>query len=241
MDGTPKAEGGGEAAAPPSSAHGKALKPGWQITFGIGEMVAAVLIPLAIVWIGGKINDSVARTQVGPEYVELALETIAQDPLAQPAGVREWAVEVLQANSPAPLTDDLVRRLEAGWSFEVPVRHIGEITVDTRSDKPEVQTLDGHDFEVNAVELERDGVTAVGASVSLVLPDGRRVTEEASNLSSVNILRLHHGSRAYLFRLEGLDGPLVDFTVWKQSPGFREPDPRLTAVDALVAQEAPAE
>ena len=211
------------AAPPPLSDRRTALGPGWQIFFGIGDLVAKLLIPLVIACVGWQIKESVARTQVGPAYVDLALDTIAQDPLTQPAEARVWAVDTLQENSPVRLEDAFARRLKAGWGFQTPTQEIGLFTIDTRESQPVRQVLDGHAFEVRADRVNLGDAITVAMSVSLVLPDTTRITKEAQDLSSTNILRLSYGPRDYLFRFERLAGPLAEFTVWKQSPGFREP------------------
>lgn len=196
------------------------LSTRWQKGLALGDLVAKLLVPIAIAWVGFEIKEEVARIQVGPEYVDVALRTIAQDPRAQPKGVREWAVAVLDEYAGDPLDEGLARRLVAGWSFEVPFQPLGTISVDARAGQPERQVLDGHRFDVRALsEGAGDEATLTGVSVALVLPTGETVVEER-DLAVANILHIHHGPRSYLFRLERLEGSVAEFTVWKQSPGF---------------------
>lgn len=238
-------EGTEEATSPPggSAPHaGGRLSTRWQKALGCGDLVAKLLVPIAIAWVGFEIKEEVARIQVGPEYVDLALRTIAQDPRAQPKGVREWAVDVLDEYAGQPLDEGLARRLVAGWSFEVPFQALGTIFVDARTEQPERQVLDGHRFDVRALsEGAGDEATLTGVSISLVLPTGRKVVE-ARELAAANILRLHHGPRAYLFRLERLEGSIAEFTVWKQSPGFGQnpatvPPPTAGAASGEISDE----
>lgn len=196
------------------------LPLGWRKAVAAGDIVAKLAIPLVLVIVGCYVNRSIARIEAAPDLLELALETIDQDPRSQPAGLRSWAVDLLDEYSSAEMSDDLKARLRAGWPLTVPFQPVGSVAFEHPESSP--NTLDGHTFELSFAEPE--GPDQVLRKVELSLP-ARGHTVTAESLETTNILQIHVGPRAYLFRFEVLesredDGLVAWFSVWRQSPGF---------------------
>ena len=186
--------------------------------WNVWERVAPILTPVAVAVVGFFITHSITRIQVGPEFIDLAMAIIEEDPLNQPEGVRSWAVKLINKYSGVRLDDDLARRIEGGWSFEVPAERVAEVGI--MVGEVHTTTVDGNRFVLRLVAPESAGLTLKW--VELSLPDeGVTVTRE--DLSATDILRIHQGPRAYIFRLEELRGDVAHFSVWKQSPSFRRP------------------
>ncbi|HLE84018.1 MAG TPA: hypothetical protein VJG13_06740 [Thermoanaerobaculia bacterium] len=178
---------------------------------------AAILMPVVVAVVGGFLTWSITRIQVGPEFIDLAMEIIAEDPLHQPEGVRKWAVALLTRYSGERIDEDLARRLEGGWSFTVPARQVGYVSV--RANDAEPSILDGNRF---ILTFSVDPETPAVKGLELSMPD-EEVTERREELHTTDIVRIHHGPRAYVFRLEQLERNVAHFSVWKQSPSFRQP------------------
>lgn len=180
----------------------------WDIAAKFG----ALAVPVVLAGIGWGVTRSLGRIQAGPEFLDFAQEIIRQDPLGQPEGLREWAVDLINAYAGKTLDEDLARRLKAGWGFEVPVQSVG--TFFFEPGETNVQHLDGHRFELEFVVADE---TDRLEGVVLSMPSTGEAVREA-DLTATDILRIHHGPRAYLFRFEDLNEGVAAFSIWKQGP-----------------------
>lgn len=201
----------------------------------VWEKVAPILTPLVVAVVGFFITHSITRIQVGPEFIDLAMEIIEADPLYQPEGVRSWAVKLVDEYSGVPLDEDLARRIEAGWSFNVPAERVGEIILKA-NEAPQATTLDGNRFLLQF--LVSDSAVPALKRLEVSLPDEGE-TAKGIDVNLADIIRIHQGPRAYIFRLEEVRGDVAHFSVWKQSPSFRQPAAEESSPES-AAPPAPA-
>lgn len=203
---------------PDAGVESEGLSTAWRKWTVAADVFAKIAVPIVLAVVGCQVKESIARLDAAPDLIDLALETIAQEPLSQPEGVRVWAVDLLDQYSPVELDSDLRRRLEAGWRFQVPFElRAGKVAFRPPDDA--TARVDGHLFELRFA----DSGDQVLHQVTLSLPaQGLSVTGE--RLETTNILSLYVGPAAYLFRFEELrrrEGhPVAVFSVWKQSPGL---------------------
>lgn len=203
---------------PDAGVESEGLSTAWRKWTAAADIFAKIAVPIVLAVAGFQVKESIARLDAAPDLLDLALETIAQEPLSQPDGVRAWAVDLLDQYSPVELDSELRSRLKAGWRFQVPFELRAE-QVSFRPPDEATATVDGHLFELRFA----DSGDQVLHQVTLSLPaQGLSVTGE--RLETTNILSLHVGPAAYLFRFEELrrrEGrPVAVFSVWKQSPGL---------------------
>jgi predicted aconitase len=59
---------------------------------------------LAIAWVGGTYNASIKDSENRIRYVELAIEQLRSPPTPETTALREWAVELLDSQSPVKLS-----------------------------------------------------------------------------------------------------------------------------------------
>lgn len=215
---------------PDPGAVSEGLSTAWRKWGAAADIFAKIAVPIVLAVAGCQVKESIARLEAAPDLIDLALETIAQEPLSQPEGVRAWAVDLLGQYSPVALDADLRSRLEAGWRFQVPFELRAEQVAFGPPDDA-TATVDGHLFELRFA----DSGDEVLHQVTLSLPaQGLSVTGE--RLETTNILSLHVGPAAYLFRFERLrrrEGrPVAVFSVWKQSPGLPGEEGASTGTEA---------
>ncbi len=70
----------------------------------LAPIVASVAVPLAIAWVGGTYNASIKDSENRIRYVELAIEQLRSPPTPETTALREWAVELLDSQSPVKLS-----------------------------------------------------------------------------------------------------------------------------------------
>jgi WD40 repeat protein len=79
------------------------------------KILSLVAIPLVIALFGWMIQNQLSQRSLSQEYVKLAV-SILQSPKSSevPAGLRDWAVDLLNENSPTKFSPETVRQLKAG-------------------------------------------------------------------------------------------------------------------------------
>lgn len=77
----------------------------WQILRDVAPIVASIAVPLAIAWVGGEYNARIKETENRIRYVELAISQLRSPPTPETAALREWAVELLDSQSPIKLSE----------------------------------------------------------------------------------------------------------------------------------------
>jgi WD40 repeat protein len=80
----------------------------------IGRILSLIAIPVVIAIIGAVIQDTLSRSALSRDYVQLAVSILTTDKTKTPQELREWAVDLLDANSPTKFSKDVADRLKGG-------------------------------------------------------------------------------------------------------------------------------
>lgn len=86
-------------------------RPDWERTARIASLVA---IPVVIAIIGGLIQETLSRSTVSRDYVQLAVSVLTADKNKTPQELRSWAVDLLNENSPVKFSKEVADRLKGG-------------------------------------------------------------------------------------------------------------------------------
>ena len=99
------------------------LDPIWQKVRITSVLIASVLIPIIIAFIGNSYTKAIKDNEIGVRYVELAVKILAEKPGSNSEGtevssdlenkaVRKWAAEVIDHYSEVKLSPDAMNELE---------------------------------------------------------------------------------------------------------------------------------
>lgn len=110
----------------------------WEKVKIVGGLLASVLIPLTVVFVGHEYSKATKEREIGAKYVELAIGILRSPPLDEYYDVRAWAVEVVVRHSDVPLTSTQKEYLKRTGVLE----DIGAVVVapSTESAFPSPQT-----------------------------------------------------------------------------------------------------
>lgn len=86
----------------------------WTTIFEGVKAFASVLIPIAIGLVGASIQRSIATQNVNKDYVALAVSILTQPEESVDPGLRNWAVDLLNENSPKKLEPETLASLKTG-------------------------------------------------------------------------------------------------------------------------------
>jgi hypothetical protein len=86
----------------------------WNRVEQISRIAAAVAVPV-ILWIGSSwIQNALSERSVNKDYVALAVSILAKSDKEVDAGLRKWAVDLLNANSPVKFDPTTSQKLSTG-------------------------------------------------------------------------------------------------------------------------------
>lgn len=85
--------------------------PDWERTARIMSLVA---IPVVLAIIGAAIQATLGKSTVSRDYVQLAVSILTADKTKTPQDLRDWAVDLLDENSPVKFSKDVAARLKGG-------------------------------------------------------------------------------------------------------------------------------
>ena len=99
------------------------LDPIWQKVRVTSVLIASVLIPIIVAFIGNSYTKAIKDNEIGVRYVELAVKILAEKPGSESEGnedsnglenkaVRKWAAEVINHYSEVKLSADAMDELE---------------------------------------------------------------------------------------------------------------------------------
>ena len=86
----------------------------WEILHSLAPMVASIAVPLVIAWVAATYNASIKDSENRLRYVELAIAQLRTPPTPETAALREWAVELLDSQSPVKLSTAAKAQLKSG-------------------------------------------------------------------------------------------------------------------------------
>jgi len=85
----------------------------WEILNSLAPMVASIAVPLVIAWVGAEYSASIKDSENRIRYVELAIAQLRSTPTPETAALREWAVELLDTQSPIKLSSAAKAQLKS--------------------------------------------------------------------------------------------------------------------------------
>lgn len=183
-------EASGSRTSPSEQSPGGASPPRWLREWG--ELIAKLLLPLAIVWVGSYYSSAIKRREVEAKFVELAIGVLREVPDGEgdEAPIRDWAVEILEKYSGVDVPEsarEAFRTEPLPWAGPIIHQEFGEISV--RAGGSGTLRLGGRSitFEVgrvgegrvtdlvvraNELELVRFAEVRVGNALSLPVAGG---------------------------------------------------------------------
>lgn len=95
-------------------------KDGWDKLTAVAPLLASLLVPLAVAFVGNVYSKSMKDTENSLKYVELAVSILRTEPQADNAPLRTWAVDVLNDQATVKLSPEAIAALKnhkvgVGW------------------------------------------------------------------------------------------------------------------------------
>ena len=78
-------------------------KDRWDKWHIIANSIAILLVPALVGYFGYQINAAVKDKEISQNYVELAIGILKGDPDKESPALREWAISIVNSNSPVKL------------------------------------------------------------------------------------------------------------------------------------------
>lgn len=95
-----------------ASENNESLKmSGWEKLKIISNAFAAVIIPIAVAWIGYEYTQSISEREIQGKFVELAVDILRVEPKSEDKALREWGTQIINKYSGVPLTKELRKEL----------------------------------------------------------------------------------------------------------------------------------
>lgn len=93
----------------------------WDKVQAFAALTASIFIPIAALVVGNAVSTSQKNSENRVKYVEVAVSILRTEPTESTRSLREWAVEVLAAQSPVVLSaaarDELKKQqVDLGWT-----------------------------------------------------------------------------------------------------------------------------
>lgn len=87
-------------------------KDWWDKSHLVANSVAILLVPILVGYFGSEINSAIKDKEIGQRYVELAIGILKGDPDKESPALREWAINIVNANSPVHLNPKVREELK---------------------------------------------------------------------------------------------------------------------------------
>lgn len=78
-------------------------KDRWDKWHIVANSIAILLVPALVGYFGYQINAAVKDKEISQKYVELAIGILKGDPDKESPALREWAINIVNVNSPVQL------------------------------------------------------------------------------------------------------------------------------------------
>lgn len=96
----------------------------------ISKLLAIVAIPVIVALAGNWIQASIEKGKVSKDYVSLAVEILRDTNSTDP--LKDWAVKVMESNSPVPFTVELKEKI-ASPQFSSSLKRAFDVEQDSRN------------------------------------------------------------------------------------------------------------
>lgn len=83
----------------------------------IAQIVSALAVPVVLALIGYYVQRSLADAGLKKDYVQMAIGVLSNQPNKENEQLRQWAISVLDKNSPVPIPFSLKAQLATSKSF----------------------------------------------------------------------------------------------------------------------------
>jgi WD40 repeat protein len=80
----------------------------------LSKIISIVAIPIVVAIVGWYIQNSLAKRNVSQEYVKLAVSILKESKEKTDPALRDWAVDLLNENSPTKFSRVVAEKLKAG-------------------------------------------------------------------------------------------------------------------------------
>lgn len=84
----------------------------WDKLRAAAPMVASVLVPVAVAFIGSEYNRAIKDSENRVKYVEAALGVLTSKPTDETAALRTWAMDLLDKTAPVALSSEARAQLQ---------------------------------------------------------------------------------------------------------------------------------
>jgi hypothetical protein len=168
----------------------------------IATIFSLIAVPVIVAVLGALIQKSVQSSEARTKSMELAINILKEAPgkNSQP-GLREWAIETLQASSPIQISDAARKELATkplfpvqpaqkryGWGGFLPLRTFGDndpIEIDDPSDENKKVIL--HRFVLQRVDEDSIGLLVDGKPAALYINDSLALAPEGCVLHLMGV------------------------------------------------------
>lgn len=99
----------------------------------VSQILSAIAIPIVLAVVGWFVQKALSEAGLKKDYVQMALAVLKDPPTKDNAELRQWAIAVLDENSPVPIPAKLKGQLAVTpiWSEKLSLRDL-EFTVECR-------------------------------------------------------------------------------------------------------------
>ena len=104
------------------------LSPAWEKAKILSVLIASIVIPIVIAFIGNAYTKSIKNNEINIRYVELAINILNEPPETEGEfenlALRSWAIEIINNYSEIPLSQGAILELEQYQMLMTPIRDI---------------------------------------------------------------------------------------------------------------------
>jgi len=86
----------------------------------IAAIFAAIAVPVVVALVGWWIQTSISQQSVRKDYVQMAIAILSNPQSSEDKALRQWAIAMLDQNSPVPFSEDARSELAFGSIFIQP-------------------------------------------------------------------------------------------------------------------------
>lgn len=104
----------------------------------VATILSLIAVPCITAWFGYKIQEDVSTAGIKKDYVQMAVNILAQPKKPNDNDLRKWSVDVLSKNSPVPFTQTLSKQL---WVGEALTMFAGQDAFTVKTLKPPERLL----------------------------------------------------------------------------------------------------